>query len=303
MYGAAGQKRIPTEFVKEFIISYPKSITEQKQIADFLYKETSKIDLEISKNQKLIEFLKEKRQSIINFAVTKGLDSTIPMKNSGIEWIGKIPESWNVSSLRQAIRYIKSGVSRLLSTDDIGYPVLRSTNVIDGKFDSTEIKYWYKEDTKGVNLNDYILNDRDIILNFINSLAQIGKSCLFVKQNREWIYTTNNFRIKTNEKKLIPEYFIYFLNSHYMRELMFSISQPAVNQASFTKDDLKQLLIIYPDLDTQNKIISFLDEQTTKIDLLISKTKSQIVKLEEFHQSLIASAVTGKIDVRQEMVV
>jgi type I restriction enzyme, S subunit len=289
------QNIVNTEDIANIPIVCSPKIKEQEQITKFLENELDKIDSKILKNQKLMKSIKEKKESIINHAVTKGIDLNVTMKDSRIDRIGRIPEDWSKSSLRQAIKSIKSGVSRSLSTEDIGFPVLRSTNIINSKLKLSEIKYWYKEDTKGVNLNEYILEDKDIILNFINSMAQIGKSSLFVKQDRDWIYTTNNFRIKINIDKLVPEYFIYFLNSHYMRELIFSISQPAVNQASFTKDDLKQLSIVYPNLSTQNKIIVFLDKQTTKIDSYIFKMEIQTQKLEEYRQSLISSVITGKI--------
>jgi type I restriction enzyme, S subunit len=275
------------------------SISEQKIISKFIDQKNEKINRKISKNKKLIKLLKEKKQSIIDQSVTKGLDLDVPMKDVGIEGIEKIPQSWTKSSMRYVLKFIKSGISRRLTTEDIGYPVLRSTNVIDGKLNLDKIKYWYKEDTKKVNLKNFVLEDKDIILNFINSMAQIGKSCLFVQQARDWIYTTNNFRIKTKIDKLIPEYFIYILNSHYMKELIYSISQHAVNQASFTNDDFKQLSIIYANLNTQGKIIKFLDNQIFKIDSLILKMELHIEKLEEYGQTMTSSLITGKIDVRE----
>ncbi len=274
-------------------------LNEQKDIGEFLDKHAPKINSEILKNEKLIGLLEEKKQTIINQTITKGLDLSLPMKDSGIEWIGDIPEDWNKSSVRQVTKFIKSGLSRLLTREDIGYPVVRSGNIEQGKLLLDDVKYWYKEDTKGVNLLNFILENEDILLNFINSMAQIGKSCLFVKQDRDWIYTTNVFRIKIDDKKIIPKYFVYFLNSKYMQDLMTSISQPAVNQASFTKDDFKQLSIVYPDLNTQNKIILFLDNITAKIEDTILKLEMQISKLKEARQALIFSTITGKIDVRE----
>ena len=274
------------------------SLSEQKQITDFLDKKTSKIDSEIQKNKKLISLLQEKYHVVINQAVTKGLDSTIQMKDSGIEWVGKIPNHWNLSKIRFVTSFIRSGISRALSLEDLGYPVLRSSNVQEGKLDMTKVKYWHKKDTQGVNLSEYILDENDVILNFINSLEQIGKACLFVKQERDWIYTTNLFKIKTVISKMLPKYFVYVLNSMLLHEQIKSITQPAVNQASFTKDDFKQLLIVYPDTGEQKQITDFLDTVTNKINKLINITENQINKLEEFRQSLISAAVTGKIDVR-----
>jgi len=150
----------------------------------------------------------------------------------------EIPVEGNDSNIKTVLSKNKSGISRLLSNEDIGYPVLRSENIHNDDFDPENIKYWYTTDTKGVDLTTYILEEGDIILNFINSMAQIGKTCMFRKQEREWIYTTNCFRIKTKSKKMLQEYFYHLLNSHFMKRGIRAITQPAVNQASFSKNSV-----------------------------------------------------------------
>src|ERR1700690_3010254 len=107
-----------------------------------------------------------------------------------------IPEGWNAGSLSDYIASVKSGLSRKISIEDIGLPVVTSTNIQNGRLDTATLKYWYVDDPQGANTADYVLSEGDILLNFINSAAQIGKSCLFRSFGRPTIYTTNIFRIK-----------------------------------------------------------------------------------------------------------
>jgi len=102
MYGAGGQKRVPDDFVKEFFTGIPPTV-EQETISKFLDHETAKIDALIAEQEKLIELLNEKRQSIISNAVCRGLDPNVPMKDSGVEWLGMVPKHWNVKALKHIV--------------------------------------------------------------------------------------------------------------------------------------------------------------------------------------------------------
>ena len=112
--------------------------------------------------------------------------------------IGQIPNDWDVVTLGQILTSMQSGVSRNLSPEDIGIPVIRSTNIQDNRLVLNDLRYWYWDDPKGVDLSNYILDDGDILINFINSVAQIGKCCIFSGQARDFIFTTNIFRAKAN---------------------------------------------------------------------------------------------------------
>ena len=110
MQGAGGQKRVPDDFVRDFIAAFPR-IMEQQAIAAFLDRETAKIDALVKEQEKLITLLKEKRQAVISHAVTKGLDSSVPMKDSGVEWLGNIPEHWIVSVFKRCTRRVVVGIA------------------------------------------------------------------------------------------------------------------------------------------------------------------------------------------------
>jgi type I restriction enzyme S subunit len=197
---------------------------------------------------------------------------------------------WKVYKYGDLFLDIKSGISRRLENNDIGYPVVRSSNILNERLDLSDLKYWYKKDPKGVNLENYVLQDGDILINFINSIAQIGKCCIFKGQNREFIYTTNIFRLKPNQS-LFGEYFYYYTQTkRYILDIQ-NITKPAVNQASFTKSDFENLEILLPPLKEQQKIADIL----SSVDAAIEKTEQVIAKTEEVKKGLMQQLLTKGI--------
>ena len=204
--------------------------------------------------------------------------------------VGRIPKDWEVREFSEVTSFIKSGLSRRLSLQDIGLPVINSGNLFMGGLVLDEIKYWYEDDPQGANTQNYILNDRDILLNFINSTSQIGKSCLFEDIGRPAIYTTNIFRIAVNHNT--DAYFVHqlMMNDYFQHEIKL-ITKPAVNQASFTKEDLSKIKVKIPPLPEQEKIASIL----TSVDEVIEKTESQISKLQDLKKGMMQELLTKGI--------
>ena len=203
----------------------------------------------------------------------------------------QIPNDWKSAKISEVTKVLQSGISRLLSSYDIGYVILTSENIQHGNFDSTNKKYWYKIDNQGVDLKKYILDDGDIILNFINSTAQMGKSCIFRKQEREWIFTTNVFRIKIDKSKLTSEFFHKLLQTKFIQKQILAITQPAINQSSFSKSDLNRVVIYYPPLKEQQKIASIL----SNVDELIQKTEQIIEQTQRLKKGLMQRLLTKGI--------
>jgi len=203
----------------------------------------------------------------------------------------EFPEEWEKHEIKQLVDSIKSGVSRLLSPLDIGYLVFTSGNIQDGKFDTSDKKFWHMDDTQGVDLKQYILEDNDILLNFINSVERIGKSCLFKKQDRDWIYSTNQFRIKTKTSKVSNEFFDYLLKSTLIQKQIQGITQPAINQASFSKHFFEQIFIILPPIQEQQKIASIL----SNVDSLINQTQKIIEQTQKLKKGLMQRLLTRGI--------
>ncbi len=193
--------------------------------------------------------------------------------------------------LGDVIELMQSGVSRLLNDSDIGLPVIRSTNLINGKLNISDLKYWYAVDNQGVNLENYFLKESDLLVNFINSLAQIGKVALYEDLlKRNTIFTTNIMRLSF--KKVVNYRFIFcFFQTNDYEQHIQAITKPAVNQASFTTKEFKTLKVPFPSLPEQTKIANFLtaiDEKITqltqKYDLLVQYKKGVMQQI--FSQKL-----------------
>lgn len=169
-------------------------------------------------------------------------------------------EDWEQREFSDIFAEVKSGLSRMLSNDDIGLPVVRANNINDGQLNLVDdIKYWYKNDPQGANTNNYLIEQGDILINFINSEAKMGTAAYVTgRPERDTIYTTNILRCKVNDE--YNPYFVYsltFLNSY--KNYISSITKPAVNQASFTTVDFKKYSIKIPTVKEQNQIADLIE--------------------------------------------
>jgi type I restriction enzyme, S subunit len=205
--------------------------------------------------------------------------------------IGKIPSDWDVMELGEVILDMKSGLSRELSVDDIGLPVIRSNNLIENKVDFKELKYWYIKDNQNANTENYFLNDGDILVNFINSISQIGKCAYFTNLiKRPVIFTTNLLVVKFDATKIDSRFFLNFSMQDHYNKFIDSITKPAINQASFTTKDYKKLKLPLPPLPEQIRIAEVLSTW----DKAISNVQLQIKNLELRKKWLMQQLLTGK---------
>jgi len=178
---------------------------------------------------------------------------------------------WEQKKLGEVITQMQSGVSRKLNDNDIGLPILRSNNIQNGGLDVTDIKYWYLKDDQGVNLENYYLKENDVLVNFINSLAQIGKVALFSDLlNRDTIFTTNLLRLSF--KNTVDTRFVFYnFNLKNYQDYIQSITKPAVNQASFTTKEFQNYILDLATLHEQQKISSALSAVDDKLQALKKK--------------------------------
>ncbi len=207
------------------------------------------------------------------------------VKSRFVEMFGDLrtnPFHWPLVKIRDISTFLKSGLSRKLSANDIGLPVIRSNNIQNGKFDSTDIKFWYKKDPQGANTSNYILDDGDILVNFINSASQIGKTAVFKSIGRECIYTTNIFRMKLSTN-CDPVYYNWFAMTDYYFHQLQNIIQPAVNQSSFTTSRFLELNIPLPPLLLQQQFADFV----SRVDSVKGSVEKSLQELETLKQSLL----------------
>ena len=288
MFGAGGQKRIPESFIKNFRIAFP-DIYEQKSIAEFLDKKTSQIDALIKKKKELIEKLKEQRMALITKAVTKGLDDTVPMKDSGVEWLGEIPMGWEVRRIK-FISEIRYGVSEPPEYKNEGIKFIRATDIYRGKILLDNIK---KIDVEDISSGKLIyLSVGEILV--VRSGAYTGDSAI-VSDEIDGSIAGFDMVLKVIDGE--PKFISYALLSKYLLEGQIYLARMRAAQPHLNSEELGNFIIITPPLHVQKSIADFLDRKTSQIDALIEKVGEVIEKLKEYRITLITDAVTGKIKV------
>ena len=275
--------------MKNITVPFPP-IQEQQQIANFLDTATAKIDTLIAKQERLIELLKEKRQAVISHAVTKGLDPDVKMKDSGVEWLGEVPEHWELSKLKhigEVIIGLTYSPNNIVDENE-GILVLRSSNLQNGGI--------YYGDNVYVNSDiphKLITRVNDIVICSRNgSRKLIGKNAMIDEKSAGVSFGafTSVFRSKQNS------FIFYILNSSLFKYQSGRFMTTTINQ--LTTGTLNEFQIALPPNVEQQEVVSYLDEKTSKIDLLVSKSIKSIELLKEKRTALISAAVTGKIDVR-----
>lgn len=265
------------------------SIEEQDQIVRFLDWKLAKINKLIRAKKKQIALLNEQKQAIINKAVTKGLDDTVPMKDSGIEWIGEIPQDWQITRIKNiGTAIIGLTYSPANLTDENGTLVFRSSNIKDGKIiyeDNVYVDCEIPEHLKTV-AGDILICSRN------GSRALVGKCAIIDENSQGHSFGAFTTVLRTKYSKFI----YYILNSCILKNIMGLFSTSTINQ--LTTGILNNIYLPFPPLDVQTNIVKYLDSICMKFDSIIDKLKKEIDLITEYKTSLISSVVTGKIDVR-----
>ncbi len=280
-------KRLVLQAIRNIKIPLPP-LPEQKKIALIL----TTVDNKIESIDKQIKSATELKKGLMQKLFSEGLEHT-EFKDSPV---GKIPAKWEVKTLGDIIIDIKSGLSRKLSIQDIGLPVLRSNNIDNLKVDFNGLKYWYNDDPQGAETSNYFLKDGDILVNFINSMSQIGKTCMFKNEiKRNVIYTTNIMKMTLNDT-MNPHFVLYLTKTDNYHNFIMSITKPAINQASFTTKEFRNFKIQCPPLQEQQKIASILTCADDKISVLKEKKDAYTELKKGLMQKLLTGEVRVKVD-------
>ena len=268
------QRQVKWHLLKTIQLSIP-SLIEQNTIANFLDTETARIDNLIAKQEKLIELLEEQRKSIISHAVSKGLNPNAPMKDSGVEWLGDVPEHWEVISIK-FLAHCSSGqgINSLevldIADDKNSFPVIGGNGMMGWTSKSN-----YKEP--------------------VLSIGRVGALCgnVHLINYPSWI-SDNSLILKVYSKKVNLEILQYILLSRNLNNLASKSAQPLI-----TGTQVKNEKITLPPPNEQSQILQYIIQNQSRINNLIAKQKTLIEKLKEYRASIISHAVTGKIDVRE----
>lgn len=271
-------------------------VEEQQAIAAFLDRETAQIDTLIEKKQRQIELLQEKRSALISHAVTKGLDPNAKMKESGVEWIGSIPAQWEVKRLKFLVSEpLKYGANEAAELDDPELPrYIRITDVDENGRLRDETFKSIPEDVA----RPYLLKEGDLLL--ARSGATVGKSFYYEPSWGRAAYAGYLIRARFNPTKTMPRFINYFTNSQqYWQWLGSSFIQATIQNVSAEK--YANLIVPVPPFEEQKRIVSYLDSMWQRLNNMADKVRQSIQGLKEYRSALISAAVTGKIDVRNEV--
>ena len=297
MTSAIGLKRVPTAFVENFQIPIPV-YQEQTQIANFLDQKTKQIDELIRIKERQIELLQEQRTALINQAVTNGLDSNVEMKPSGVEWIGEIPKHWEV----KRIKYLASVISKGTTPTTIGREIfdegeirfIKVENIVDNQIELKPEHYIDEETNQMLKRSQLKENDvLFVIAGTIGKVSLVRSDHLPANTNQAISF----IRLHENE---LPKFIYYWLQSDNIQKIMWlEVVQSA--QPNLSMENLGNLYIPYPGITEQHRIVNHITDKTQTIVQLLQQAYKQIKLLQEYRQSLISEAVTGKIDVRNEV--
>ncbi|HBR6112161.1 TPA: restriction endonuclease subunit S [Klebsiella pneumoniae] len=266
-------------------------IYEQDQIAKFLDHETAKIDNLIEKQQQLIELLKEKRQAVISHAVTKGLNPDVPMKDSGVEWLGEIPQHWGVTRLKYECRNIVDCPHSTPNyTDEGEYPAIRTADILAGYLDLencrrvTEPVYDERNFRLIPKAGDIIYSREGERFGIGAPIPEGAKVCLAQ-------------RVMLFRAKSTPGYLMWALNSSstytQAQQDCIGSTSPHVNV-----DTIKNFILAWPPENEREEISNFIHQTLDSVESLTAHLTEKLTLLQERRTALISAAVTGKIDVR-----
>ncbi|ELF1046412.1 restriction endonuclease subunit S [Enterobacter asburiae] len=267
------------------------SLQEQSRIASFLDHETAKIDNLIENQQQLIELLKEKRQAVISHAVTKGLNSDVPMKDSGVEWLGEVPEHWGVTRLKYECRNIVDCPHSTPNyTDEGEYPAIRTADIFAGYLDLencrrvTESVYDERNFRLIPRVGDIIYSREGERFGIGAPIPEGAKVCLAQ-------------RVMLFRAKSTPGYLMWALNSSstytQAQQDCIGSTSPHVNV-----DTIKNFILAWPPENEREEISNFIHQTLDSVESLTAHLTEKLTLLQERRTALISAAVTGKIDVR-----
>ena len=294
-------KNISFEQFGNTVIPVPP-LAEQERIAGFLDAKCAEVDALAGEIKEQIATLEEYKRSVITEAVTKGLDASVPMKNSGIEWIGEIPQVWDANRLRNLIVRREGGVWGLEPDDyEQGTICLRVAdfNFGKGRFVEDNIDAFTKRKYSYAQILKYKLKKGDILIEKSGGgeKTPVGRAVLFDKAFTA-LFANFMDRLRFNNEIVNPYFIEYWLRAwYYCGASPYYINQTIGIQNINLSLMLAKQIIFYPPLAEQERIVEFLDAKCAKVDALIAEKQNQLATLEEYKKSVIFEYVTGKKEV------
>ena len=289
----AKMPRVSWDFISNLDIAYP-SVTDQTTIANYLDRKTAEIDKLIAQKERLLELYEEEKTAIINQAVTKGIDPDVKLKDSGIDWLGEIPEGWEVKKLKYVANIV---LGKMLTNNDKGgyekRKYLRAANIEWLCVNVSDVKeMWFSSDE----LARLRIKEGDLL---VSEGGEVGRSCIWKNELNECYIQNSVHKVSfANSNNSI-----YFLNLFFImgQKGFFDSIVNRISIAHLTGEKLKEIYVVCPPSEEQTAIVRQIETEIVSINTKIAKTKKIIELQKEYRSALISEVVTGKIRVTQEV--
>jgi len=282
-----GQPNLSQDDLKQIRAPIP-SVEEQQKIAAFLDYKTQQIDQLIEKKKALIEKLEEKRIAVITQAVTKGLDKSAKLKPSGVDWLGDVPEYWDVMQFKDRCRVVSGQVDPKEPEFEI-MPLIAPDHI---EKNSGRIIELISAKDQGAISGKYLFQEGDILYSKIR--PELNKLCIAPSQG---LCSADMYAIRTEEGLLSVYLFFMMLSKYYFQYAVLEsmrVAMPKINRES-----LGAFKILVPPINEQEELVKYIKVELNSIEKSIDVAKRSVITLEEYRSAIITSAVTGKIDVRE----
>lgn len=291
MTGAAGQKRVSEEFVRDFRVSLPP-LAEQRALADYLDRETTRLDALIAAKQQMLRLLLEKRRALITRAVTRGIDSDVLLRDSGSPWLGKIPAHWQAIRMKfLATEPLAYGANEAALEDDPDFP--RFVRITDVTLEGTLRDETFKSLAPSV-AKPYLLRDGDVL--FARSGATVGKAFIYSPSWGVACFAGYLIRCRCDATRMRPEFLFAFAQTEpYWSQIREGTIQATIQ--NFSAERYGNLVLPVPPVAEQEVIAAHIRAITAKLDAVRVSTEHTVSLLRERRAALIAAAVTGQLAV------
>jgi len=273
---------------------------EQQAVSQFLLKETAKIDALVAKKERQIELLQEKRTALISRAVTRGLDPNVPLKDSGIDWLGHIPAHWTFQKLKYVSSIRLSSVDKKFADAEISVLLCNYVDVYYNKYITPNINFMEATATNR-EIDEFKLKKGDVLITKDSESWDDIAIPAYVLEELDGVLCGYHLAQIRSYADIVNSEYLFW--SFYATGInyQFKVAATGITRYGLGKYWLDNAFILVPSIEEQRAIADFLERETAKIDALITKIRGSIDKLKEYRTALISAAVTGKIDVRKEV--
>ncbi len=296
-YGSGLRQNLDFSHFKRMPVSVPPP-AEQAAIVRFLDWANGRLERAIRAQRKVIALLGEQKQAIIHRAVTRGLDPSVPLKPSGIPWLGDIPRHWEVLPLK-GVCAVQSGIT--LGKDYAAqtlreYPYLRVANVQAGHVNLAVVKVIRVTKAEALRC---MLQKGDVLMTEGGDPDKLGRGCVWDSQVDPCLHQNHVFAVRPNQSRLEPHFLSALMGTSYARAYFESTAKQTTNLASTNKTKIGMFKVLLPPVNEQKIVLTALDTETRPVNTTISRLEREIELLREYRTRLVADVVTGKLDVRE----